>query len=354
MEIDARHLDVGAYVLGVLDEAHVGLFEVHLAQCDDCADELATLLPVASLLADVDLGAAAEEDEREFRQRWRPRGADARVASVFAYPASAGPASTASTASTAARPPYAMPAVSALLSMARWPGMPPPANVLPAATPVVTIRVTTPASATPGRFWSRSGRSIRRLWTRTRWTRTQRTRTQWTRMLLARALSRRGRLAIVASALAILVGGMAFLAGVQRGASVTPPRGGTGESNSGITPAPALVMPGAAELFDVTDHTTGVRARLAVTTTPWGSSIELFLSGIHGPLQGELVAVDAQSNATVVASWTVPAPGYGVDKQPLPLHIQASTAATLTILTRFEVRAVNPGAAATTLAIVHL
>ncbi|NGN66318.1 zf-HC2 domain-containing protein [Streptomyces sp. A7024] len=46
------HADVGAYVLGVLDDADAARFEEHLAECAQCAAQLDELLPVAHLLGE--------------------------------------------------------------------------------------------------------------------------------------------------------------------------------------------------------------------------------------------------------------------------------------------------------------
>jgi hypothetical protein len=54
------HLDVGAYVLGVLDDADMFRFEQHLAVCHHCGqqlDELSGLVPVLAELAPAGAGA---------------------------------------------------------------------------------------------------------------------------------------------------------------------------------------------------------------------------------------------------------------------------------------------------------
>ncbi len=45
------HVDVASYALGVLGEPDASRFEAHLADCDLCADELESLLPVVGALA---------------------------------------------------------------------------------------------------------------------------------------------------------------------------------------------------------------------------------------------------------------------------------------------------------------
>ncbi len=55
--------DVAGYALGVLDEADATRFEMHLVDCEDCAAELAELLPVTGVLAQVDRAAFVEAEE---------------------------------------------------------------------------------------------------------------------------------------------------------------------------------------------------------------------------------------------------------------------------------------------------
>jgi anti-sigma factor RsiW len=44
------HIDLGSYVLGLLEERDRAAFEAHLATCASCKAELATLSPVAAML----------------------------------------------------------------------------------------------------------------------------------------------------------------------------------------------------------------------------------------------------------------------------------------------------------------
>jgi anti-sigma factor RsiW len=48
---------IASYALGVLDEADSAQLEIHLADCDECANELAELLPSVGALATVDTEA---------------------------------------------------------------------------------------------------------------------------------------------------------------------------------------------------------------------------------------------------------------------------------------------------------
>jgi predicted anti-sigma-YlaC factor YlaD len=45
-----QHIDVGAYVLGLLEEQDSAAFEAHLAQCPSCHAELAEFAPMKALL----------------------------------------------------------------------------------------------------------------------------------------------------------------------------------------------------------------------------------------------------------------------------------------------------------------
>lgn len=48
--INDAHIDLGAYVLGLLEEQDKAAFEAHLATCASCKAELAGLSPVAAML----------------------------------------------------------------------------------------------------------------------------------------------------------------------------------------------------------------------------------------------------------------------------------------------------------------
>ena len=52
--ISDKHIDLGAYALGLLNDQDRADFEVHLATCAACAAELATLTPVGDLLRGLD------------------------------------------------------------------------------------------------------------------------------------------------------------------------------------------------------------------------------------------------------------------------------------------------------------
>jgi hypothetical protein len=141
----------------------------------------------------------------------------------------------------------------------------------------------------------------------------------------------RGRLVMVAAAILIFVSSLAFVVGAQVSGS-----------------APTAEAQGTTQL-EGTNPVTGVHAILNVAAVPWGSQVQLSLGGIHGPLRCDLVAVGTDSTSTLVASWIVYEPGYGIPEEPELLTIQASTAARLSETSRFDIRQITPDGQATTL-----
>ncbi|MYT71275.1 MULTISPECIES: zf-HC2 domain-containing protein [unclassified Streptomyces] len=79
------HETVGAYALGVLDDAEATAFEVHLAGCERCArqlDEFAGMGPVLAALADVPPGRATPVVGESLAARPSPRLAETLVGEV--------------------------------------------------------------------------------------------------------------------------------------------------------------------------------------------------------------------------------------------------------------------------------
>ncbi|WP_051799714.1 hypothetical protein [Catenuloplanes japonicus] len=75
-EGSAPHTDVGAYAIGALDEYETAQFEEHLIDCDECAAELESLMPVVDVLSRVDPPSyvVAEQTHREGRVLQRMMG----------------------------------------------------------------------------------------------------------------------------------------------------------------------------------------------------------------------------------------------------------------------------------------
>ena len=57
MTSQERHLDVGAYVLGALDDTESTRFEEHMAECPECTAEFDALMGLEALLAEYAVGA---------------------------------------------------------------------------------------------------------------------------------------------------------------------------------------------------------------------------------------------------------------------------------------------------------
>ncbi|MCE6995170.1 zf-HC2 domain-containing protein [Saccharothrix sp. S26] len=234
------HVDVAAYVLGVLDEDEVDAFENHLAQCRRCALDLRDFAELPDLLDEADANGMLRANAGE-----RPDGRSVR-------------AMLDSVSETRARKRRTV----ALLAAAA-------AVVLVALTAVVSVNVAAPsdpvaAPSTP-RVPERSN--------------------------------------------------------VAKGAP---------DSSGTITR---------------TDSTTGVSARLSATPEPWGTSLQLEVSGAKGPTRCELVAKSRTGEAMVVGSWLVPTAAAAKD----PVTLQASVGLRWHDISEFVVRDTAQG---TTL--VHL
>lgn len=245
MATDNTHWDVGAYVLGVLDQAECAAFEAHLAGCDACADEIEALLPVTGMLAGLDAAeVVAAHNIRPTRQR-RPM---AGVAALHRR--------------VAASPRHHLPAL--------------------------------PAGG-------------------------------------------RGRVAVAAGVVVGLVAVASFFAGSQLGGGGGPAVAAGPEPNASASAA-AHSLAGATRRIEATDASSGVHAILSVAPAEWGSQVQLTIGGLRGPLLCDLIAIGVDGQSTVVASWSVYEPGYGIPEDPELLTVEGATSVTLDDTRRFEVR----------------
>jgi hypothetical protein len=137
-----------------------------------------------------------------------------------------------------------------------------------------------------------------------------------------RRAQRRRRLLAVAAAAVLVVGGpaVAVLAVQHDGGS------------------PAAVQSFGSDQHTASNPTTGVSAVVAVTDKGWGSVVDLRLTGVHGPLTCKLVAYAVNGSGQTVATWSVPAEGYGTDTQPAPLTVHGAAGLHPSDITRFDVR----------------
>ncbi|MCZ4123177.1 anti-sigma factor family protein [Streptomyces sp. H39-S7] len=233
------HTEVGAYLIGALDDDAMTRFEQHLVDCEQCGRQLDELSGLVPLLGELRQSGGMPEPVREW-----PPGA------------------------TSARPP------------AQPFHQPYPEPVArPPVQPAPQISTHRPSRRRPGR-----GR----------------------RLVLALAAC--GVLALCGSAVAVLV-----------------------TQQDGSSPQAAAVQ------FTGGDPATGANATVGVTGKKWGTQIDLRLSGVNGPLTCSLVAVGRDGSRQTVATWSVPAAGYGTTAQPEPLTVQGAAGLSPADITGFDV-----------------
>lgn len=201
-------MDVGAYVLGVLDEAEMDRFEEHLAQCAMCSRQLDELGVIGPVLA-------------ELRQAGVPR------------------------------PPQ--------------------------------------------------GPGLDRL----------------LREVAAERRARRRRQQAVAVAAAVLI-----VAGPVAAVLATRPAAPPARSAGSVRTA--------------TDPATGVRATVSAAGQPWGTEVQVTVSGVQGPLTCRLVAVTRSGGEQTAATWQIPRPRSGAARSG-PLTVWGAAAAPPSEIARFEV-----------------
>jgi hypothetical protein len=297
MSTDALRRNVGAYVLGILDPEEMTAFEAHLAGCDACAGEVERLLPTALALGDVSPSQA-----------------------------------------------IALHMIHDDAPHADLPVLDEPARpIRERRSPVVRTAGPTGLPFVPRR--SGAGDLVRRAVARTTALHRKQPVTPRHGQASPPPRPRRpagpnnrvGLLGGVAALVVLLV----FLIGTQLTGGGPPIA--HGEETSAPTAAaapPTSVDTVHGRQFDVTNPVSGVHAVMSVAEASWGSQISLILGGVRGPLLCELVAIGTDGSTSVVASWNVHAPGYGIPEEPEPLLLQAATAMALRDIREFRIRSV--------------
>ncbi|WP_446039332.1 zf-HC2 domain-containing protein [Streptomyces sp. SID1121] len=292
----AVHETVGAYVLGVLDDAEATAFEEHLAGCQICAvhlEEFSGMEPMLAMLAD---GPGA-----------------------FGAPGAAGGGSVVQGAFGQAPPgaspfgqlPFGQAGASGRLDPFAQPPAPPSRQ----ATPSVSVQP--------------SPQLLDRL---------------VDEVAAKRAKRKRRGMYLVAAAAALIVGGP--LAAVV----ATSDDGKTGNVAVG-EPSPSVdtantakaAFAGMADKVTATDPTTKVTATVAMGEKGWGTDTVLELKNLKGPEKCSLIAVSKTGEEETTSSWTVPAWGYGIPDGPnkwsrAPLYVHGGTAMQAKDIDHFEVR----------------
>ncbi|SDI54051.1 anti-sigma factor [Nonomuraea jiangxiensis] len=115
----------------------------------------------------------------------------------------------------------------------------------------------------------------------------------------------------------------------------------TGEPNpdSIHSPARALLLTG--RTYSLSDAETGVSGVVGVEDKGWGTHVALELKGVKGPLKCRLLAVGDDGRSEVVASWGVPAKGYGVPGSPDPLLLHGGTSLPQSDLNHFTIETID-------------
>jgi anti-sigma factor RsiW len=143
-----------------------------------------------------------------------------------------------------------------------------------------------------------------------------------------RARRRRRSMLALAAALVLIVAGP--VVGVVVG------RNSVSKTKPTDSVAAELLMIG--EQHTAADAATGVSAVVGLEQREWGTHIAIQLSGLHGPLKCDLVAVAKDGSTQVVTNWLVPAHGYGVPGHRDPLDMHGGAAMAKTDLDHVEVR----------------
>jgi Flp pilus assembly protein CpaB len=143
----------------------------------------------------------------------------------------------------------------------------------------------------------------------------------------ATALRQRARQRLVLVAVACLV---VLAGGVAAGMATAPEQ------------APQLAQ-SAGQAHSATDKLTGASGTVHLVAMPYGTKITLDLSGVHGPLTCQLIAVSKTGQRAIAVGWRVPAAGYGVPGQPMHLVIAGGTAILPQDLSRVVVNVVGGG-----------
>ncbi len=132
------------------------------------------------------------------------------------------------------------------------------------------------------------------------------------RVAASRKRSRLRRMYALAAAIVLIVGGPVVASVITASNHNTTVQGeGNGPTNA--------ALPITGEQHSAVNSATGVAATVGLVSMKWGTHVALKLSGVHGPLTCDLVAVSKTGQRQVVATWIVPAPGYGVAGASAPL-----------------------------------
>ncbi|GGL07478.1 hypothetical protein Sme01_11640 [Sphaerisporangium melleum] len=303
------HVEVAAYILGVLNEEDSAAFDRHLPDCPSCQAELREMyeLPdaldlIKGMRGLVDGPARATTDSTGAS----PTGLGARFAEldgdILTGPGATGPMPA---AINGARPPGTqVPGPAAVNGTPHNGGAPSPDGVVRDLW-------------SPGRRRSSPGR------------RHAAPAQARSREELAEARTRRRRALLVGLAAALVVG----VTGATASHLLWPAPGRV------IVAAPSSGGSGTPEVKEGASPDTGVSGSVGLVPKTWGTEVAFALSGVRGPERCSLVAVSRSGDTDVVSGWRIPpGQGFGVTGFPEPLHLTGGTALARKDIVRFEVR----------------
>ncbi|MER6916594.1 zf-HC2 domain-containing protein [Streptomyces sp. NPDC000594] len=291
-EQESVHDAVGAYVLGILDEADASAFEEHLAGCDVCAlhlEEFSGMEPMLAMLAEAPLAESTPVPPSNV------------VGLPGALPGLSGPSG----------PPGQLPG--------QFPG---PAPSVAGRERAVPREDAAPRSVplVPGPPAPRVLDSL------------------LDEVAAKRAARRRRGMYLVAAAAALVIGGPLTVLAATSG-------GGERDDHAGHSGSPArdAFFEDMEEKVTATDPATRVEATVGTEKKGWGTHAVLELKNVKGPLKCSLVAVSTSGEEEVVTSWAVPKWGYGIKDSTHkpsqdPLYVHGGAAMNRSDIDRFEVR----------------
>lgn len=147
---------------------------------------------------------------------------------------------------------------------------------------------------------------------------------------LAAARARRRRAMLLGVAAAVVIGATGAVTTQVLWPSGPSSNVAAGSSPTGVT---------GTDVREGTSPDTGVSGRVGLVPKGWGTEVAFQLSGVRGPERCSLIAVSRSGDTDVVSGWQIaPGQGYGVPGHPDPLRLTGGTALARTDIVRFEVR----------------
>ncbi|MGW0523480.1 anti-sigma factor family protein [Crossiella sp. NPDC003009] len=315
------HSDVGAYLLGVLNEADTIAFEEHLTHCVRCQDELQEMLDLPDLL---DVARALEQQRGTVDQRRNgtPPGQ-----------AGAPPGRPLRSVPPPGRPRPVTPAQRVGSAPPRGAVAPQPRGTLGPPPRPQPHRSTEPAPDGPG------DRVLAQLLDQVG------ARKRSRKKVVLWSLAAAACLALVLTPLVVSATTGTGQGGVALPSPILSLPGQPPTTGQSVPSGPATPSVDANTLTEETltgsNPANNVSATLGLTEKGSGVQVRMELKGISGPRRCQLVAIGKAGETFPVNSWVVPEKGYGVAGSPDPLQQTGNVALSRTEIASFEVRTMD-------------